>query len=65
MFSVAFEDYNAVLAVLIALPKNIQLAEVLGGFVQAFPFAWSLFLLIFAYNKWRLMLALRLGSLMF
>jgi len=51
MFSVAFEDYNAVHTVLMVLPKNL----LLGEFVIVFVLGWSLFL----YNRWRLRLRQR------
>ena len=59
MFSVAFEDYNSVQAVLIALPGDIQPTDGWEKFVLEFVLCWGLFLLIFAYNKWRLMLSQR------
>ena len=59
MFSVAFEDYNAVQAVPMVLPENILQTEALGEFVLAFVLVWGLLLTSFFYNKWRLMLAQR------
>lgn len=59
MFSVAFEDYNSIQAVLIALPGDIKPTDGLREFVLAFVLGWGLFLLSFAFNKWRLMLSQR------
>lgn len=59
MFSVAFEEYNSVQAMVIAFPGDIQPADALGDFVWAFVLGWGIFLLVLAYHKHRLKLSQR------